>query len=164
MNNYFYGLQSEKHLTNVIKKVCEVFGGGINAVYLMIGTAAAETHYGRFPDRHPEKLGVGVMQCDEIALIDIQQHIRINDINAMHRLGYDIDNIQLHDLAYDPLLAVIIARLVYKRKPQAIPAYHDIYALGNYWKDHYNSHHPNAAGTPDKFVSDFKHHAPLEFQ
>lgn len=48
---------------------------------------------------------------------------------------------------------VIIARLVYYPKPQALPDANDVRGLGAYWKAHYNS--PQGKGTVDKFVDDY---------
>lgn len=161
--SYYYGVKNEKHLVDTIKKVADVLGGGEKAIVLMIGTCATETHFGKYPDDNPESLGVGVAQCDQIALDDIQIHIRGRDQIILKKLGYDIRVVQLKDLAYDPLLACCIMRLVYKRKTEPLPIADDLMAMGHYWKDHYNSHHPNAAGTPEKFFKDWHIHAPNDF-
>lgn len=158
MAKYYYGITSHRHLLDVIGKVVTAFGGGYNARALLLGTCATETHCGTFPDIHPDRLGVGIGQCDQIRLDDTKMHIRAHDRERLLDLGYDIDKVELIDLAYDPVLAISIMRLAYKRIPVVIPSCDDLLGLANYWKDHYNSHHPNAAGTPEKFILDWKCH------
>jgi len=159
--SYFYGVRDEEHLVNTTRRVVHVFGGGLNAMRLCLGTIATETDFAQFADRHPEKLGVGVAQCDRIRLIDTKQHIRAHDKKALLNLGYDIDTIKLSDLAYDPVLAISIMRIAYKRIPAAIPE--TLEGIAHYWKDHYNSHHPNAKGTPEKFIEDWFNFVPQRF-
>lgn len=47
--------------------------------------------------------------------------------------------------------ATAVARLIYRRKPSALPPADDIPALGGYWKQHYNT--PEGKGTVEKFVA-----------
>lgn len=162
MSEHYYGVLDDQDLLECARTIADAFGGGNSAIAMSLGTCATETHFGRYPDAHPEKWGVGVAQCDEIGLRDIKMHIRNHDRKVMLKLGYNIDTVRLEDLATDPILALAICRLRYKRVPEPLPAYDDIEGQGRYWKDHYNSHHPNAAGTPEKYVEDFKRHIPTE--
>jgi hypothetical protein len=164
MSKLFYGLKNDEDLVPILHKIVKCFGGGEVAFNLMIGTCASETHCGRLPDRHNETLGVGVAQCDAIALKDVKMHIRSHDVKSLVELGYDIVLVELADLAYDPLLACAIMRLVYKRKTEPFPAHDDLLGLAHYWKDHYNSHHPNASGTPEKFIKNWDAHVPNEIR
>jgi len=52
----------------------------------------------------------------------------------------------IHNLAY----ATAIARVIYLRKPEALPAAFDIEGLAKYWKDHYNTY--LGAGKVEDFV------------
>tara|TARA_R110000850_G_scaffold104453_1_gene214861 strand:- start:302 stop:793 length:492 start_codon:yes stop_codon:yes gene_type:complete len=161
---YYYGVKSAEHLIETVNRVVSNFGGGERAVQIMLGTCATETHCGRFIDSHPERWGVGVGQCDQICLDDVQMHIRPKDRFRLKCFGYDIGSVVLKDLAYDPTLALSIMRLAYKRVPAALPLIGDLQGLAHYWKDHYNSHHINAAGTPEKFLKDWDRHMPVESQ
>tara|TARA_R110001583_G_scaffold51915_1_gene161596 strand:+ start:501 stop:1019 length:519 start_codon:yes stop_codon:yes gene_type:complete len=49
--------------------------------------------------------------------------------------------------------AIAMCRVHYYRKPQALPEVHNIRALGEYWKDHYNTIH--GAGTVEEFINHF---------
>lgn len=158
----YYGVKDEDQLVHLTQRVVRAFGGGKKALCLMLGTTAAETHCAQFPDRHPEKLGVGVGQCDEIALVDVQKHIRPHDRETLSDFSYDIDKVKLSDLAYDPLLALCIMRLHYKRVPEPFPASDDILAQGRYWKKHYNT--SAGAGSAEKYVDEYNRYVPSEFQ
>ncbi|GAL07932.1 hypothetical protein JCM19237_312 [Photobacterium aphoticum] len=46
---------------------------------------------------------------------------------------------------------MIFARLRYKTVPESIPA--TLEGRAAYWKQHYNSYHPNAAGSSDGYIS-----------
>ena len=69
------------------------------------------------------------------------------------KFGIDWSKVQWKDLE-KPLYSAIAARLVYKNKPGAIPT--DLKGQANYWKNNYNSNHPNAAGTAQKFIDRVK--------
>ncbi|WP_137169381.1 hypothetical protein [Marinomonas sp. FW-1] len=49
--------------------------------------------------------------------------------------------------------AVAMCRVHYWRKPQSLPEPNNIKALGEYWKDHYNTIH--GAGTVHEFINNF---------
>jgi len=134
----YYGVTSTHDLKAICRRVVDVLGGGDNAFNLLIETCCAETLGGLYPDNTPERLGVGVSQIDEIALIDIKQEGEQRHFDLVAKeFGYNIKTIKLEYLAFDPLLSVIISRLVYKRKPQAIPD--TLSGRAEYWKEHYNT-------------------------
>lgn len=143
--NLYYGVTSLESLKAICQRVVDVLGGGDNAVKLLLETCAAETLCGRYPDSTPERLGVSVGQVDQIALDDIQQEGEQRHFDLIAKeFGYNIKTIKLAYLAFDPLLAVIVMRLVYKRKPPAIPS--TICGRAEYWKELYNT----AAGKGDE--------------
>lgn len=142
--NFHYGITSVPHLKFICQRVVAVLGGGEDAVKLLIETCCAETQAGFYPDNTPERLGVGVSQIDQIALDDIHQEGEQRHFDLIaQEFGYDIKKTRLAYLAFNPELAIIIARLVYKRKPQAIPD--TLCGRADYWKEYYNT----AAGKGD---------------
>jgi hypothetical protein len=52
--------------------------------------------------------------------------------------------------------AAAMCRVRYLRVPAAMPAAHDIPAMANYWKQHYNT--PLGAGTPEEFLEKWPHY------
>lgn len=136
--NLYYGVTSIEDLKTICNRVVDVLGGGEVAVKLLLETCSVETLGGFYPDNTPERLGVGVTQIDEIALVDVKQEGEQRHFDLIKKyFDYDIKNTELAYLAFDPLLAIIVARLVYKRKPQAIP--HLLCDRAQYWKDLYNT-------------------------
>lgn len=155
-----YGLQDDNHAVELVKKVVRTFGGGHKCVQALIGIACAETHLGRYPDSHPDKWGVGLTQFDQIGLDDVKARTRSKDKKRLYKNhGYDLDKVELADLANDPELAFCIARLKYKLRPEPIPA--DLDGQAHYWKRWYNSYDENAAGTPEKYIAEWERYAPL---
>lgn len=154
-----YGLKDDEHAVTLARKVVSTFGGGHKAVQLLIGNACAETHLGRFPDSHPDKWGVGLTQFDQIGVDDVKLRTRSKDKKRLfNHHGYDLDKVELADLANDPELAFCMTRLKYKLIPEAIPA--DINGQARYWKQHYNTYHPNAKGTVEGYLEKWDSYAP----
>lgn len=133
-----YGLKDKSDIVKLARRVIAVFGGGYNAERALVEIAAVETLSGTYPDRHPDKLGVGLTQFDQIGFDDVVQRTRPkNKKRALEMLGYNLDELVLADLAYDPLLALTMTRLKYMLVADAIPS--TIEGRANYWKRHYNT-------------------------
>lgn len=136
---FYYGIESREHLDLVTKAVCRNLGGKPRlAQRMLLETCAVETQLGTYPDRHPDRLGVGAYQCDQINLDDIQLNTDLRHKKKIARLwGYDIDEVELSQLADDLLLATIICRLTYMRFPEPIPT--NYFDRARYWKKKYNT-------------------------
>jgi hypothetical protein len=135
---FYYGTKSISQIKEDTLRVCNALGGGLNVQHQMLETACTETRLGTYPDSHPEKLGVGLCQHDQIGLDDIQQEGEARHFKIVkEKFGYDIPSIVLKDLAYDPLLSLICCRLSYKRIPARIPAI--LIERAVYWKRYYNT-------------------------
>lgn len=158
MSELYYGVKSEAHLIGAIKKAVRIFGGGNKAIKLVAGTCCVETDFAKFPDRHPEKLGVGVTQFDQIGFDDLLDRTRPKHIRKFEK-HYQVDwnSLKLEDLAYDPDLACALTRLKYMLVPYPIPT--SVTGQAKYWKRHYNT--SAGKGTPEKYLLDFDEHCPL---
>lgn len=151
-----YGLTSKEQITSHARKVVSVLGGGFTAERSLIEIAAAETHSGTFPDSHPEKLGVGLTQFDQIGFDDVQKRTRRKDRDrVLQILGYDLGRLVLADLAYDPLLALVFTRLKYKLIPDEIPD--TLEGRAKYWKKHYNT--TAGKGSAEEYLERVKQYA-----
>lgn len=133
-----YGLVSTSQIKPICIAVCDVLGGGDEAVLLLCETAAAETKYGTMPDPTLHGAGRGLFQCDKIAFDDVQNRIKQVDVVAI-RKSFDIDfpKVTWEQLNYSPLLAAIFARVHYKLRPGAIPK--TVQERAEYWKCWYNT-------------------------
>ena len=57
---------------------------------------------------------------------------------------------KIHELEHNDNYAAAIARIVYKRAPDKLPAFNNIIAMANYWKKHYNT--PLGKSTPPGYM------------
>lgn len=150
---FYYGVISHTEIHKLAQGVVNVLGGGVNAVNMLLETCSAETLMGTYPDRHPDRLGVGLCQHDEINLVDIKKFLKTRHQAAIkHWFDYDIAKIELADLAYDPRLSLIFCRLSYMRIESAIPGAR--LARAAYWKKHYNR---SGDGTIEQYMERAKH-------
>lgn len=138
MTTFHYGIRSIPEAKVLARRVVAALGGSEDVFSQMIETACAETKCGLYPDAHPEIMGVGLCQHDQINIDDIQGEGEQRHFDIVEKeFGYDIPTIQLADLANDPLLSFICCRLSYKRIPAAIPG--DLLGRAQYWKEYYNT-------------------------
>mgnify|MGYP000064794512 CR=1 FL=1 len=138
MSKFYYGLRSIPEAKVLARRVVAALGGNESVFNQMIETACAETKCGTYPDAHPDRMGVGLCQHDQINLDDIQLEGEQRHFDIIKKeFGYDILAIELKDLAEDPLLSLICCRLSYKRIPAAIPS--DLFGRAQYWKEYYNT-------------------------
>lgn len=150
-----YGLRDKSEIAKFSKLVVSVFGGGYATERALMEIAAVETQYGDFPDAHPDRLGVGITQFDQIGFDDVVQRTRPRHKKRMlDMLGYDLDTLQLADLAYDPLLALAMTRLKYLLIPEVIPD--TVEGRARYWKKYYNTE--LGKGTVQHYLDSVKLH------
>lgn len=116
-----------------------------SAINLLMGTAAQESRFGKYLRQLHDGPALGVYQMEPATHHDIwQNYIRYQGQLAerLSHLGYfgpattDFDEQLVFDLRY----ATIMARLHYRRVPEALPPRDDVPALASYWKEHYNTH------------------------
>lgn len=152
-----YGIEHESEAVEIAKQVVKVFGGGHKTVLLMLEIACTETHLGQYPDRHPEKWGVGITQFDQIALDDLQQRTRGRNRKMLKRFfGYDLNMVKLADLAEDAVLAFCLTRLKLKLVPESNPT--TIEGRAMFWKKWWNT--SAGRGTVDGYLEDVANYMP----
>lgn len=150
-----YGITHKSEIRQLARKVVSVFGGGINAEDFLVEIAAAETLSAAYVDPTPETSGVGLTQFDPIALDDLKLRVRPKYRKRLKEmLGYDLDKVQLKDLANDPLLALALTRLKLMLIPDPIPA--TLQGRAQYWKTHYNTR--LGKGTVEGYLDKVAHH------
>lgn len=146
-----YGVKDSSELVKIAKKVVSVFGGGHKTVLMMLEICCVETDFCTYPDKHPERLGVGPTQFDSIALEDLQARCRSRHRVMLKRyFGYELNEIVLADLAYDPLLAFCLTRMKLLLIRESIPTKRD--ARARYWKKYWNT--SAGKGTIDHYMTD----------
>jgi hypothetical protein len=122
---------------------------------LMLGTAAQESG-GKFLAQWPTGPAVSFWQVEPASAEDLQvnflqyQHALDEQIGAFWISGFAVDGyVQAGNLYH----ACAVARTLYYRIKEPLPAPSDIRGLGQYWKTYYNT--GAGGGTVDEFVSNF---------
>lgn len=130
---------------------------------LLVGTVAHESAGGKYLHqvRGP---ALGIYQIEPLTHFDVWAnylkyqtglrdkvlgmvpacHLRHDSATGME---YATDSMLITDLAY----ATVMARLIYRRRPEPLPAADDLPGLAAYWKAHYNT--PLGAGTVEQFLA-----------
>lgn len=136
----YYGLKDRREVRELARRVCDVIGHGAHntAVDLLVETCAQETHGGQLADRHPLTHGVGLYQFDRIGFKHVQQNTHTRNREKVRQaFGIDIRAVEYEQLAFDPLLSTIFARLFYWLIPLDLPQTR--LGRAQLWKQYYNS-------------------------
>jgi hypothetical protein len=106
---------------------------------LLVFTAAAESDLGTYMWQVPHGPARGIFQMEYETEDDILNYlVRKPELKAkvdLTRTGL-IDDDMIDSLPYQ----VCMARILYWRKPDPLPDARDPYALGAYWKRHWNTY------------------------
>jgi hypothetical protein len=124
------------------------------AVNLLLGTAAQETG-GKYLAQVPNGPALGFWQIEPDTHRDLRANFLASRPALEERLASLAAPLPSRDLqlASNLAYACAVARLIYFRAPQPLPAATDIPALAAYWKAHYNT--AGGAGSEDEFVRNF---------
>ena len=125
------------------------------AVNLLLGTAAQESHLGRWLVQHGGP-ALGIYQMEPNTIRDINRYLsRRTDIRA--KVGHlelsrrpKTINCEIIGNLY---LATALARIRYWYSPDPLPAANDVRGLANYWKKHYNT--SRGKGSPEEFIANY---------
>jgi hypothetical protein len=134
---------------------------------LLVGTALHESGGLQFIDqdddfkwRPSDRLGpaIGFYQIEEATLNDLFANFL--DYRPLWRarlleFAAPVPSRALQ-LASNLGFATAVARLIYWRAPDPLPAAEDIYGLADYWKRHFNTH--AGKGDPDDWARAYRRH------
>jgi hypothetical protein len=106
---------------------------------LLMFTAAAESELGRYLWQVPHGPAKGIFQMEEATEADL-----LNYLERRPELKAKVD-LARTDMGDDDLIdslpyQTMLARIFYWRKPEPLPDASDPYALGAYWKKHFNTY------------------------
>lgn len=125
------------------------------AVELLLGTASRESRLGKFGNS-VQKHGIGPFQIIRSTEKDIwDNYLKYRPELAKkitEATGVSGPNPQalVDNLPY----AALMARLVYKRVPEALPAANDLAGQAKYWKKYYNTE--LGKGTPEGYIMSYR--------
>ena len=125
-----------------------------NAVNLLMGTAAQESHLGKYRKQIGGGPALGIFQMEPATFNDIVR----NYLRYKPELAVKIERVarvcrfHAEDIETNDLLAICMARVHYLRVSEAIPS--DVEGMARYWKKYYNT--PLGKGTEEEFISNYK--------
>lgn len=139
--NSLYGLVKPQHALDIAIAVCDCLGHGKNgvAVELLMETCAAETGLCTVTDTNIYSHGVGANQVDKSTFDWLKaKYAKSYTAKKIRQdFGIELGLVQYAELAFNPLLSFIFARLRYLPYPEQIPAKR--IKRASYWKRLYNS-------------------------
>ena len=118
---------------------------------LLLGTAAQESHLGRYLRQVGGGPAMGVFQMEPATYHDIWRNFIDNHPDIKQRLAarWPMEPAP-EEMMTDLLLAAVMCRLHYRRVNAPLPQADDLAGLARYWKLHYNT--PLGGGSTEEFV------------
>ena len=138
-------------ITSVLKEL-NLYSG--DAVNLLMGTAAQESHLGKYRKQLGGGPALGIFQMEPATFNDIvNNYLRYKPelASRIERVAR-ISRFKAEDIEINDLLAICMARVHYLRVKEAIPS--DLEGWARYWKRYYNT--PLGKGTEEEFIANYK--------
>ena len=164
MSKMYYGLTTQQELLGHIRHACQSLSPNTaSAGYeMLVGTGCTESNLGTYPD-FSEKYGFGWPQFDRVRVKGIAFYIRNREglcalilaETGLNVAFYDIDTL-CHIIKFSPLIAAFFCRVGYMMVPEPLPKVGDLEAQAFYYKKFWNSYHPNAKGSVEKYLADWQ--------
>ena len=125
-----------------------------NAVNLLMGTAAQESHLGRYRKQLGGGPALGIFQMEPATFDDIMKnYLRYKpELTTRIERVARVSRFKAEDLEHNDLLAICMARVHYLRVKEAIPS--DLEGWARYWKRYYNT--SLGKGTEEEFIANYK--------
>jgi hypothetical protein len=147
----------------VIKPVTKIIGSySPSATVLLLGTAATETHLGRWLRQNKGGPGRGLFSIENnnpnsghdlvIKWLDNPKRKLLFDRIWGLRSNYSLITTE-QELTFNLAYQVAIARCMYLSIPRPLPKSNDIEGMAIYWKKYYNSF--LGKGTEQQFIDDY---------
>lgn len=126
----------------------------LSAEILLLGTAATESRFGS----DLKQIGgpaLGIYQIEPATLESIKEdYLSYRPMTRQAAEQFASPEPWRRQLITSLTFASVIARLVYWRRPEAMPHHDDLQGLANYYKQHFNT--PAGKGSPEKFIADYQ--------
>ena len=122
------------------------------AELLLLGTAITESKLSALVQKGGGP-ALGVYQIEPVTHTDIwRNYLAYRPIRAARVLSLSAGGLgRSEQLVWNLAYATALARLVYRRRPEPMPAAGDIPGLADYWKAHFNT--AAGKGTAAKFIA-----------
>lgn len=127
-----------------------------DAVELLMGTCAQESCLGKYNRQIGGGPALGIFQMEPATFNDIViNYLRFKpDLMGKIMKVSGVVSLSAEDLVENKTLSICMARVHYLRVKEPLPSHKDIWAMGEYWKQYYNT--PKGKGTVKEFVENYK--------
>jgi len=150
------GIMDKDQLKELIEETLEEIGlNSPDAVNLLLGTAAQESHMGEYIRQLGDGPAVGIFQMEPATWEDINlYYLNYNRQNLKMRIGAacEISHFRADAMRWNLKFAICYARLHYYRVSEPLPS--SLAGYARYWKKYYNT--ILGAGTEDEFVANYE--------
>lgn len=147
----------------IIRPVCKIIGyDSPSSTALLLGTAATETHLGKWLHQSGNGPARGIFQIETnnsnsghdlvMKWLDNPKRNRLFEKIWGLRSSYSLVTTE-QELTWNLAYQVAIARCLYLSIPRPLPKPHDIKGMAIYWKKYYNT--PYGKGTEQQFIDDY---------
>ena len=144
-------------LRNLIRTTVQELGMySEGVVELLMGTCAQESAFGKYKRQLGNGPALGWWQVEPATMRDLfTNYVALRPgLKAKLANSFSIEGPDLDRLENDPVYGIVLARLVYRRRPTPIPGPTDIIGLGRVWKHDYNT--IAGQGTIAEFVNNYR--------
>lgn len=146
-------LVRDKIIIPTLKALDPTVPYSVQAVELLLGTAATESHMGQYLRQLGGGPALGMWQMEQATERDIWlNYLRYNRELGQIVRGWKKDSID--ELVWNHSYACAMARIHYRRVPKPLPPAGDIEGQARYWKRYYNTE--LGKGTVEKYLEDWK--------
>ena len=149
-------LNVQQFRINIVEDTLAMIGErSVSAVELLLGTAIQESSL-----TYLVQLGggpaAGLFQMEPATHNDIwKNYLSFREDLALRvlTLSFTPGTPNAMEMIGNMHYACAMARMLYKRVPEALPEAGDVEGMANYWKEHYNTH--EGAGTVEEYIENW---------
>lgn len=123
-----------------------------DAVNLLLGTAAQESHFGTYLKQLKSGPAKGVFQMEPATFKDIVENYVRHRPKLVSYLSSVSTTFEAEEMVWNIKMAAVMARIHYLRVPKPLPT--DLSGYAAYWKKYYNTY--LGAGTEEEFIHNYK--------
>ena len=138
----------------IINTISDINLYSADAVCLLMGTCAQESHMGKYRRQIGGGPALGIFQMEPATFRDIiDNYLRYKpELQEKIKKTAGVDCFDSNDLIDNDRLAICFARIHYLRIKEAIPS--NLAGWSWYWKKYYNT--PLGKGTEEEFIRNFQ--------
>lgn len=148
--------QLRRLITETLKEAGKYKGRSLlsdDAVELLMGTAAQESHLGEYLYQLDDGPARGIFQMEHGTEDDIWENFIVKRKSLLNICQKFYCDPLPHNLVFNLAYSIVMARIHYLRVPEALPSHEDVCGMAKYWKQHWNTE--KGKGTIQEFIDNY---------